>query len=233
MLTNLENSTELRLFRGLSTLAVDEMLSNATRLQRKRGDQLFRQGAPADAFYVLQTGSMKLTQLTSDGNVVLVRVVVPGEAFGGAAALDKRRYPVSAEVTESSTVLRWSGKTIDRLLRRHPQLAINMIDLLAERLHQMQTRYRELATQQVEQRLARTLLRLVERTGRRVEGGVLIDLRLSRQELAEMSGTTLYTASRILKRWQNNGVIRTQHQKVLISHPHGLVSLAEGLPRDF
>lgn len=223
----------LRVFRGMEPAAVDEMLAVATVAHRARAQRLIRQGASADTFFILQSGSVKLTQLTPDGDVLLVRFVLPGEAFGAVAISPRRNYPVSAETAEDCTILSWPRNTIDRLLRRHPQFAINLIDLSTERLHLMQRRYQELATQQVEQRLARTLLRLVDRTGRRVEGGVLIDLRLSRQELAEMSGTTLYTASRILKRWQTNGIVRTLNQKILITHPHGLVSLSEGLPRDF
>ena len=119
---------------------------------------------------------------------------------------------------------------MDRLLRQHAQLAINLIDLLSERLHDMQARYEELATEQVEQRLARTLLRLVKRTGRRVEQGVLVDVRLSRQELADMTGTSMFTVSRILKRWEKAGVIKSQRHRILVHHPHGLVSIAEDLP---
>jgi CRP-like cAMP-binding protein len=156
-------------------------------------------------------------------------LIVPGEAFGGVAAFGDRRYPVSAEAGEDCVALIWNGRAMDRLLRRYPQLAMNLISLLTERLHDMQSRYEELATEQVEQRLARTLLRLVQRTGRRVEGGVLVDVRLSRQDLAEMSGASLFTVSRMLKRWQEAGVIQSRRQRILVHHPHGLVSIAEGL----
>ena len=108
---------------------------------------------------------------------------------------------------------------------------INFVRFLTERLHDMQRRYEELATQQVEQRLARVLLRLVTRTGRRIEQGVLIDVRLTRQDLAEMTGTTLFTVSRVLNRWQKAGVIRAGRQRVVVLHPHGLVSIADDLPQ--
>src|SRR5690606_33958618 len=149
-------------------------------------------------------------KLTTDGQLVLLRFVLPGEAFGGVSALGERRYPVSAEASEEAQGIAWNGRTIEGLMRRQAQLALNSIELLAERLHEMQTRYEELATQQVEQRLARILMRLVQRAGKRVEGGVLVDLRLTRQDLAEMSGTSLFTASRILNRWQDAGVIESK-----------------------
>lgn len=208
---------------------VEAVVAAAAQLSRRRGEVLFRQGSPARYFYALREGRLKLTRLTTDGQLALLRVVGPGEAVGGIAALGDRIYPVSAEAMADCRVLAWSGKAMDRLLRAHPQLAINLIDLLAERLHEMQARYQELATSQVEQRLARLLLRLVQQLGRRTKDGVLIDMRLTRQELAEMSGTTLFTASRLLSRWQEAGVIRTERQRVLIRHPHGLVSIAEGL----
>jgi CRP-like cAMP-binding protein len=222
---------QTRFFRGLQQAAVEQVIASGTFVHRHGGERLFRQGTAAQSFYVLQTGRVKLTQLTPDGQLVLLRLVVPGEAFGGISAFGQREYPVSAEAAEDVIALRWNGRTMDRLLRQHPQLAINLIELLIERLHDMQARYEELATEQVEQRLARVLLRLVQRTGRRVDGGVLVDIRLTRQELAEMAGTSLFTTSRIINRWQETGVIRSQRRRILVRHPHGLVSIAEGLPR--
>lgn len=229
--SSVTNSTgeELRLFEGIDRAALQDIMTSATRIRRARGECFFRQGAGAQFFYVLQDGRVKITRTTPDGQLVLLRFIVPGEAFGGVAAIGDRRFPVSAEAGGECVALLWNGRTMDRLLRRHPQLAMNLISLLTERLHDMQCRYEELATEQVEQRLARTLLRLVKRTGRRVDGGVLVDVRLSRQDLAEMSGASLFTVSRMLKRWQEAGVIQSRRQRILVHHPHGLVRIAEGL----
>jgi CRP-like cAMP-binding protein len=228
--TSGDASHELSLFRDLGANDRQDIIGFARRVKRSRGERLFRQGASAQQFYLLQEGRVKLTRITPDGQLVLLRFVVPGEAFGGVAALGNRTYPVSAEAAADCIVLAWNGRTMLRLLRQHAQLAINLIDLLSERLHDMQARYEELATEQVEQRLARILLRLVKRTGRRVERGVLVDVRLSRQELADMTGTSLFTVSRILKRWEKAGVIESRRQRILVRHPHGLVSIAEDLP---
>jgi len=229
-LTGIERPGGLRLFRSLERVAREEIVTAGTRVRRVRGQSFFRQGAVAHNFHVLLEGRVKLTQLTPEGQMVLLRLVVAGDAFGGVAALGNRTYPVSAVAAENCEALAWGGRTVDRLLRRHPQFAINLIEFLADRLHDMQARYEELATEQVEQRLARVLLRLVGRTGRRVESGVLVDVRLSRQDLAEMTGTTLFTVSRILSRWQDAGVIQSKRQRILVCHPHGLVSIAEALP---
>jgi CRP-like cAMP-binding protein len=97
-------------------------------------------------------------------------------------------------------------------------------------LRQFQDRLRELATERVERRLARMLLRLARQSGQKVTGGILIDLPLSRQNLAEMIGTTLYTVSRILSQWEAHGLVETGRERVVIRRPHGLVVIADDLP---
>lgn len=223
--------TTSRLFTELDSTAIESVIGAGVPRRCRRGEVLFRQGAAARFVYLLETGKMKLTRLTPDGQMVLLRLVIAGDPIGGVAALGERHYPVSAQAADDCTVLAWDGRTMDRLLRAYPQLAINVVRFVTERLHDMQKRYEELATQQVEQRLARVLLRLATRTGRRVDEGVLIDVRLTRQDLAEMTGTTLFTVSRILNRWQKTGVIRAGRQRIIVLHPHGLVSIADDLPQ--
>ncbi|MER3457798.1 MAG: hypothetical protein C4309_03385 [Chloroflexota bacterium] len=116
-----------------------------------------------------------------------------------------------------------------RLMERTPRLAFNALRLLAGRVQELQDRVRELATERVERRVARTLLRLARQAGRKVENGVLIDLPLSRQDLAEMTGTTLFTVSRVLSRWEQQGLVEAGRERVLIRFPHGLVRIAEDL----
>jgi CRP-like cAMP-binding protein len=109
-------------------------------------------------------------------------------------------------------------------------LALNGLRMVAQRFRDLQRRYKELATERVERRVARTLLRLTRQTGKRTAEGVLLDLPLSRQDLGELTGTTLYTVSRILSRWEQEGLIITGRERVTVRKPHGLVSIAEDLP---
>ena len=115
-------------------------------------------------------------------------------------------------------------------MERFPRIAINGLRLVSQRWHEVEERYRELATERVERRIAQTLLRLVRQVGRRVENGVLIDLPLTRQDLADMTGTTHYTVSRILSQWEQEKLIETGRGRVLICYPHGLAHIAEDLP---
>jgi CRP-like cAMP-binding protein len=218
------------LFQGLDASQLQEIVGLAQQRQVPRGSFFFGQGDPASTLYVLVTGRVRILQVTLEGQQVLLRVLAPGEMFGGVALLGDAVYPASAEAAQDCVALAWDGKTLARLMERFPRMALNALRLLAGRLQELQDRYRELATERVERRVARTLLRLARQTGRKVEGGVLIDFPLSREDLAKMTGTTLYTVSRILSSWEKKGLIETGRQRVLIHFPHGLVAIAEDLP---
>jgi len=98
------------------------------------------------------------------------------------------------------------------------------------RVREFQGRYRELATERVERRLSRMIIRLANQVGKKTSEGVLLDLPLTRQDLAEMSGTTLFTVSRILSQWEAQGLVQAGREKLLIVFPYGLVRIAEDLP---
>lgn len=215
---------------GLSAQDREAILRAAQRRRVERDHFLLRQGDPADCVYLLAQGRLRLSTVTTDGQEVIIRYVAPGEGFGVAAALKNITYPVSIEAIENSLVLEWDRATFAQLMERYPRLAMQAMQTLAFRMREMQDRVRELQTERVERRIARALLRLVRQTGRKVETGVLIDLPLTRQDLAEMTGTTLYTVSRVLSQWEQAGLVESGRERILIRAPHGLVSIAEDLP---
>ena len=148
---------------------------------------------------------------------------------GATAVFGDTAYPASAETVDATIVLGWDNETTIELIEQYPRLGLNILRLLSVRLQELQDRLREMSTERVERRIARALLRLVSQLGRKAETGVLIDLPLSRQDLANMTGTTLYTVSRILSRWEAEGIIEAGREKVLIKHPPRLVVIAEDL----
>ncbi len=213
---------------------VEDELRQALDAARQRNfgadEYLFLEGDPAEAVYVLTAGKVKLGQLTVDGQQIILGYLVPGKEFGVIAALDQMVYPVSAQAVGACVALAWSQEAIAALMMAHPTIAMNALRILAQRIVGFQNRIRELATQRVERRIARTVLRLANQTGKLVEEGVLIDLPLTRQDLAEMTGTTQFTVSRTLKGWENQGLIRSKREQITILFPHGLVSIAEDFP---
>jgi CRP-like cAMP-binding protein len=227
---DIERISDLPLFQQLTPAEVEIILQNSRSRRVEEGGYYFYQEDPATHIYLLSEGKVKLSQLTPDGQQVILNVVGAWEAFGLVAIVDSATYPVSAQAAADSAALSWDHDTLKSLASRYPTLALNAMTWMASRVHDFQSRIRELSTQRVEQRLARALLRLVRQVGRKTETGVLIDLPITRQDLAEMTGTTLYTVSRILSQWERQGLVDTGRERVVIRFPHGLVRIAEDLP---
>jgi CRP-like cAMP-binding protein len=191
------------------------------------GGFFFHQGDPAKVLYVLVEGRVKFTQVTADGQQVLLRAIGGGEPFGAVAALGDAHHPASGQAVGRCVALGWESEVIGELMVRYPRLALNALRFLAGRVEEFQDRYRELSTERVERRVAHALLRLARQVGRHVEEGVLIDLAVSRQDLAEMTGTTLYTASRILSAWEGQGLVKSGRARLLIRDMERLRGIAE------
>lgn len=217
------------LFAELGPAVLAEVRGEARVRRVDTGAAFFREGEPADAFFVLETGSVKVTQITAEGHQVVLRLLGPGDAFGGIAAFGGGIYPITATAVTPASAFEWPGPVMARLMERHSKLALNALRVVAGRLHDLQVQYRQLATEKVERRVARALLRLVQQAGRRVESGVLIDLPLSREDVAQMTGTTLYTVSRIISRFEADGILEAGRQRVVICNPHGLLEIADDL----
>jgi len=220
---------QVGLFQGLRLPALTTVLQASRQRVVPQDTFFFHQGDQATALYMLIRGRVRLTQVTPEGQQVILRIVSAGEMYGGIAALGDTTYPAAAQALEASAALAWDRDSMLRLMEAHARIALNALRLLAGRYQEMQDRYRELATERVERRVARALLRLLRQTGRKVEEGVLIDFPLSREDLAELTGTTLYTVSRILSGWERQGLVKTGRQRILIRIPHQLVVIAEDL----
>jgi CRP-like cAMP-binding protein len=216
-------------FDGLSPGERETVMRRAVSRQAERKQVIFHEGDAANALYLVDAGRVKLTQLAADGQEVLVRFAGPGEVIAAVAALPGSKYPVTAAAVEPTRLLLWHSADIEDLCGRYPRLRTNLLQAVSGHMRDALGRVRELATERVAQRVARTLLRLTRQAGRRVEGGVLIDHPLSRQELAEMTGTTLYTVSRLLSQWEGEGIVEAGRERVLVRHPHRLVAIAEDL----
>jgi CRP-like cAMP-binding protein len=223
---------ESKAFQGLQVAELQGVLQAARRRRVDRNAFFFHQCDRATAFYLLIQGEAKLTQVTSEGHQMLVRFARPGECFGVIAALRDAVYTLSAQAVDDCLALAWDGETVARLMERYPSISLNVLKLIARYYRRLLDRYQELVTERVERRVARTLLRLARQAGQRTEDGVLIGLPLSREDLAEMTGTTLYSVSRILSRWEHQGLVEAGRGWVLIRHPHALVAIAEDLSPD-
>jgi CRP/FNR family transcriptional regulator, nitrogen oxide reductase regulator len=191
------------------------------------GDVVFSEGQPADSFSVVLSGSVKLVQLSSDGDATVFRVLGAGDALGAVSLLGADSYPVSAVAVTAATILEWPAAVVLQFIDQVPRLSLNILRSVSERLQALRLQYRQLATEKVERRIARALLKLIQRAGTRVDDGVLLDLPLSREDLAQLTGTTVYTVSRIVSRWEASGLLRSGRQQLVIRDPDTLLSIAD------
>ncbi|GBC85632.1 Fumarate and nitrate reduction regulatory protein [bacterium HR11] len=219
------------LFEGLDEEALDRIAEVGFRRRLDAGAFLFFQDTPARSAYVVLEGRLRIVQATPEGERVVVRYMQAGDVVGLIAALGDMEYPVTAEVAEDGTVvLGWSGETLRSLMETYPRLALNAMTHMAGMVRDLLRRVRELSTERVERRIARTLLRLARHAGRRVEAGVEIAFPITREEIAQMAGTTLYTVSRTLSRWEREGLLETGREHIVIRATHALVAIADDLP---
>lgn len=213
------------LFAGLDPAALDAVVAAAQVGRMVKGTHLCRQGDPAAAGHALIDGRVKIVQTGAEGAPVVLRHIGPGEVFAMAAVLSGNPYPADAVAVTDGVVAHWPAGTLSILMETHPRLALNALAIIGRRLGEAQNRLRELSQERVERRLARALLRLAGHAGRRVDGGVAIDFPLSRQDLAEMTGTTLHTVSRTLSAWEAQGLVACARQRVVIRKGRDLAGL--------
>ncbi len=217
----------LPLFAGCSPEQIDEILREARSLRFVKNATIFVQDGKADSFFLLLQGRVRAYKLTPAGEQVLIRFIGPGEMFGVAMAIGHDVYPATAAAVLDSVVMAWPTSAWPRLLTCHPGLAVDTMRTLGQRLQETQARVVEMSTEEVERRIAHAVLRLAHQGGRKTEDGILIDFPISRQDIAQMTGTTLHTVSRIMSAWEELGLVSSGRQRVVICDPHRLQLLAE------
>lgn len=213
------------LFHGLTGCDITTFLATARPRTISEGSVFFRQGDQATHCHLLLSGEVKLTQCGLDGDQVVIRFVGTGEMFGWAGVMGTRDYPATAEAITACQALLWDGDAIRRGMLAMPQLAVNALELVGGRLRETQDRLRELATERVERRVARALLRLMTQSGVPAAAGIEVGFPLSRQDLAEAVGATLHTVSRILAGWEQRGIVGGGRRRLVIIDPRALRSL--------
>lgn len=217
----------LPLFRQMDPAALSRLMARATTRRVPPGELVFEQGAQAVAFFLLLHGRLKVSQVTPDGQQVMVRVVHPGDLFGFARALARPDYPGTARAAVDSIVVSWPMADWDAVVENNPRLAINAMQTIGQRLDEAHTRLREMSTQEVERRVAHAVLRLADKAGRIEDGGTRIDFPITRQDIAEMTGTTLHTVSRVLSAWETQGLVEGGRQKLTVTDAEGLARIAD------
>ncbi len=219
--------SSLPAFSGLAGEDMDAILSRARSSRFAKDSEVFTQEEEAKSFFLLLSGHIRVVRTSAEGHQVVARYINEGELFGIAVAMGKTTYPATAVAAVDCVVLSWPNSAWADLQARFPAFGANAYRTIGARLQETQTQVMEMSTQQVEQRIAHALLRIVSQSGRKTSEGIEIDFPITRQDIAEMTGTTLHTVSRLLSAWEDQGIVRGGRQKVTVTDPHALMLVAE------
>jgi CRP-like cAMP-binding protein len=214
-------------FAGLDGRDLDTILSRARSSRFAKDSEVFGQDEEATSFFLLLSGHIRVVRTSPEGHQVIARYITEGELFGIAIAMGRTTYPASAVAAVDCVVLAWPNSAWADLQSRFPVFGASAYKTIGSRLQETQAQVMEMSTQQVEQRIAHALLRIVSQSGRKTAEGIEIDFPITRQDIAEMTGTTLHTVSRLLSAWEDQGIVRSQRQKVMVTDPHALMLVAE------
>ena len=219
-------------FQNATEAELQLILKNSMIRTIEENEFFFFQGDTAQYLYILTTGQVKLMQSNPNGQQVNLRTLHPWQMFGALGVVRKEAtYPATAVALEDSSALAIESGFLHKMLETCPHIAFDLMTLMTSYIQEMQARYRELATERVEQRVANALIRLAGQSGVKTEKEAAIVLSFSRQDVAEMTGTTLFTVSRLLSEWERQGFIETGRGKIKIIKPHDLVRIANGLEK--
>jgi CRP/FNR family transcriptional regulator len=184
--------------------------------QFRKGETIFEQESPSDAFYAITSGRVKIFKMMPSGRDLILEVFGPGDPLGAVATYMDRPFPASAMALEDTTCVIIPRQAFFRLIETNPSLVRGLLLGLTTRLVELTNRLAELTGGRIEPRFARLFLKLASEMGRVERGGTFIPLALSRQELADMTGTTVETCIRIMSRWNKDGVVRTEHDGFVV-----------------
>lgn len=215
-------------FEGMNVDEMQEILDQAESTYIEKGKTIFREGGKAHSFFLLLDGHVRVIKTNIHGEQIIARYISSGELFGLAKALSHENYPADAIAAVDCLVLAWPNRVWDSIVIAHPSFARSSAKTIGKRLAETQERVMELATAKVEQRVANIIVKLAAQTGRKTEDGILIDFPISRQDVSEMTGTTLHTVSRLMSAWENKGWVKSGRQKITLLEGHKLMMVATG-----
>ncbi len=221
--TRIEALEGALIFSSLDQPTREELANLTTERRFRSGDPIFWEGDNGEYLYIVAEGRVKVSKVSFQGKEVIIAFFGPGEMFGEVALFEGRVYPASAQAATAARVLSIRRQDFLKLLSGHPQMAMEIIGVLSGRLREAQWRLKDLALERVDQRLARVLMMLSAKLGE--------TLPFTRQEIADMAGTTTETAIRFLSRLKDGGIISSDRGKVSILNKEKLRLIGEGPPQ--
>jgi CRP-like cAMP-binding protein len=211
------------MFNPLSQAEREQMAAQSHMAYAQRGESIWLAGTSSEFFAISGTGFVKMTSTSPQGSEIAVELLGPGQCFGLLAALEGRIFPLSAIAVTNCWYLKVPTRTFLDVYNANDRLRDQILRSLSPRLRRAHNMMAKLTSGSVEQRVATVLSILMESYGRTGKlGGVRLTVPLTRQDIAEMAGTTVETCIRIMSKWQKSGMISTEQQVITIRRPEEL-----------
>jgi CRP-like cAMP-binding protein len=225
-MSTMKNIKQIELFKNLTDDELKEMEPYLVTATTKKKETIFSEGEPPEWFYIVLSGKVKITKLSHEGKEIILELISPHEIFGGVAVIRGFAYPANAVAMEDSEVLKISRKNLMRLVDRFPNLMYFIALQLGDRMKSSYDSLKNIALERVEARIAALLLKLANKIGIETDEGTLIDMRLTKQDVADMVGTTVETSIRTFSKFKKDGLVSDQDGKFVIKDPEGLAELS-------
>ncbi|KKM12067.1 cyclic nucleotide-binding protein [Clostridiales bacterium PH28_bin88] len=204
------------IFAALNFEELQKVNSLIQKKEYRKGTVLFMQGDPAGHLYIVRHGRVKLYEVSKDGRQQIVRILEHGDFFGELSLFKDERQSLNAEALEDTGLCLLPREDFKNLIKQNPEMSLSIMQAMSERLAFAEKFIGDLALKSVEERIASWLLVLAEKEGVCAPQGIRVSINLSRQEVANLLGTTQETVSRKLTGLQSEGILSTQGQKNII-----------------
>ena len=222
----MKNLKKIDLFKNLSDEDLKELEPYLVTTAFKKKEDIFAEGDQPEWFYIVAKGKVKITKLSHEGKEIILEVISPTDIFGGVAVLRNFPYPANAVAMEDSEVVKITRKNLMRLVDRFPNLMYCIALQLGDRMKSSYDSLKNIALERVEARIAALLLKLGNKVGIETKEGLQIDMRLTKQDVADMVGTTVETSIRTFSKFKKQGLVADKAGKIVIRDREGLAELS-------
>lgn len=223
--------TNVVAFARLETIQIREILDQALPRRFNAGATVFNAGDAADHFFLLLDGHIRVVRITQNGEQIIALHIPAGQLFGIAHAIGHDEYPATAIAADECLALAWPSRLWKDFVATYDGFGEEVSKSLGRRMTEIHDKAVELATLQVQQRIANALLRLINQSGKTTADGIEIDFPITRQDLSEITGSTLHTVSRVLSQWEKDGLVKSARKKIVVTDAHSLVVIGSGQPQ--
>ena len=222
----MKNLKRIPLFKDFAEDDLKELETYLSLATFKKKEEIFAEGDQPEWFYIVSKGKVKVTKLSHEGKEIILEVISPFDIFGGVAVLRNFPYPANAVAMEDAEVVKISRRNLMRLVDRFPNLMYLIAMQLGDRMKSSYDSLKNIALERVEARIGALLLKLAGKVGVDTKEGLLIDMRLTKQDVADMVGTTVETSIRTFSKFKKEGLVIDKDGKMLIKDREGLLRLS-------